>query len=720
MEGTQSGTRMRNGELQEVLRDVWGYDSFRPLQERSMTAVMERRDSLVVLPTGGGKSICFQAPALLREGTAVVVSPLISLMRDQVAQLLQSGVEAGCLHSGQPLEERQRVMSGLVAGSIKLLYLSPERLAMDDLGSLLGGARLSFVAVDEAHCVSMWGHDFRPEYRQIVQLRERFPDADMHAYTATATREVARDIVVQLGLREPVVLQGSFDRPNLFYAAKPRRRAMDKLVEVIRRHPDRPGIVYCISRKETESVADSLCNMGFNAAPYHAGMDAKERRENQDAFVADRVNIVVATIAFGMGINKPDVRFVVHMGMPKTLENYQQEIGRAGRDGLPAECLLLYSLRDLMTWKRILSDAPEDIYAVAKEQLERMHEWASGTTCRRVALLRHFGEKYPRKNCGACDICTGGQPPITEGHIIAQKILSCVKRLEEKHPAVYTAEVLLGSKSRKIVEAGHDQLSTYGLLKGHEKDEVLDWIEQLRDRGFLSAEEGGALTVTEAGWDVLRNSTTAVLLDRMAATAAVPRDAEDEFTPAEKEAFERLRALRKQLAEKEGVPPYVVFSDVTLRDIVRRRPRTLAEFVQVKGVGRKKLVSYGKVFLEAFWDSIYLDFGPMPPPREATRRAKSAKGRAMQHFAEGATIEEAAEQIGRAVSTTQGYLEEYIQNEGIADPSPWVSAELQAAIEAELDKATDKRLRPILDALEGRATFGQIRVVQACRANRGK
>ncbi len=706
-------------DLRAVLCDVWGYDSFRPFQEPAMRAVLEGNDSLVVLPTGGGKSICFQAPALLRAGTAVVISPLIALMRDQVAQLRQAGVEAGCLHSGQPGEERAHVVDSLRAGVLKLLYLSPERIALENVSSILGGARLSFVAIDEAHCVSMWGHDFRPEYRQIARLREQFPDVDMHAFTATATPEVSRDIAGQLMLRRPVILRGSFDRPNLFYSAKPRRGGFESLLDVVRRHPNQSGIVYCISRRETETTAEKLRAAGIGAVAYHAGMAPGMRMANQEAFVADRANIVVATIAFGMGINKPDVRFVVHMGMPKSIENYQQESGRAGRDGLPAECLLLYSIGDLMTWKKIGADAPPELQVAANQQLNRIHGWCEATSCRRAGILAHFDEKYPRANCGMCDNCTGGQRPVRDSHVIAQKILSCVKRLGEKHNAAIATDVLLGSTSRKIVEAGHDKLSTYGLLKGQARNDVLDWTEQLRVGGFLQAGEGGHLGVTETGWQLLRNRTTGILLDRLAPTASLPKSMDEDLDPREIEDFARLRALRKMIAERQKIPPYMVFGDVTLRDIVRKRPGNPEELLRVKGVGKTKLATYGEAFLDALWEGMPRKTEVATPPLTGGPPTLP-KSIAMQLFSEEKSIAEVAQRTNRAASTVEAYLIEYINAHGIADPTPWVPPDMQGAIEAALDKASDDKLRPMFDALDGEATYAQIRIVKGCRANRGE
>ncbi len=712
--------------LRAVLSDVWGYSTFRPLQEQAMAAVLERRDSLVVMPTGGGKSLCFQAPALLREGTAIVISPLISLMRDQVAQLWQAGVRAGSLHSGQPTDERRAVQEGLAVGTLKLLYLSPERIALEDPRTLLGRARLSFVAVDEAHCISMWGHDFRPEYRQIARFRELFPEADMHAYTATATPEVSRDIRRQLALQRPVELRGSFDRPNLFYSAKPRQSGIRRLFEVVRRHAGQSGIVYCITRKETDKVAGALRKEGFKAVPYHAGMEPDERRANQEAFVADSEDIVVATVAFGMGINKPDVRYVVHMGMPKSIENYQQEIGRAGRDGLPSECLLLYSLADLMMWKRIMTDVPPEQSAIAWKKLDRMYEWCSQTGCRRTRLLRHFGEEYPRQNCGMCDQCTGGHTPVPDSHTVAQKILSCAVRLGESHNAVYTTNILSGAKTAEIRGAEHHKLSTWGLLSGRPKECILDWIEQLRGQGLLAAGEGGALSVTEKGWDVLRNRATGVVMDRLRTAAAPPTSSLESLSPTDRETFERLRQLRKQIAAREKVPPYVIFGDVTLRDTARLRPRDLHEFRRIKGVGRRKLEAYGAAFLEALWRD------PPPGPdalreiprtereRRTSERRADKKRLALELFRQGELTAEIAKQIGRAVSTAEQYIVEQLREEGPLDIAPWVPEDLAAAIEEALGATRDGRLRSVFDALEGGATYLQIRLVKACMKSRGE
>ena len=576
--------------LAEILKTHWGYDSFLPLQEEAMACALGGRDSLVVLPTGGGKSLCFQAPGLALPGVALVVSPLISLMKDQVDALGEAGAPAGRLDSSLSVEERRETLAALHRSELKLLYVSPERVLSPDFLDRMVGVSVSLVAIDEAHCVSMWGHDFRPEYRGLRKLRDAFPEASMHAYTATATDHVRKDIVEQLGLRDPEVLVGSFDRPNLVYSVEPRGPGLGQVLEAIARHPKESGIVYCLRRADVDSVCETLRGHDLRAAPYHAGMDALSRKQNQDDFLAESVDIIVATVAFGMGIDKSNVRFVVHASMPKSLEHYQQESGRAGRDGLQAECCLFYSGADYGTWFGLMRGMPEPAARVARTKLNAMYEYCTSVGCRHRALVGYFGQNLERENCGACDVCLGMAAVMDDSLVTSQKILSCVLRLRERFGGDYTAMVLVGSKEQRILSNGHDRLTTYGLLKEFPKRVVRDWVTQLVAQGYLEKSgEYAVLRVTESGWRVLRGEETPRLPKpperKKKERAKRQKSLVDSLEGVDRGLFEELRDLRRELAEARGVPPYVVFGDRALRDMARRLPRTTAEFMEVFGVG---------------------------------------------------------------------------------------------------------------------------------------
>ncbi|HEX5103287.1 MAG TPA: RecQ family ATP-dependent DNA helicase, partial [Pirellulaceae bacterium] len=471
-------------QLRTILRKVWGFDEFRPLQAEAMQAVLAGRDSVVVLPTGGGKSLCFQAPALAMEGLAVVVSPLISLMKDQVDALADAGVPAACVNSSVSIDEKRRVTAEIKAGRLKLLYLAPETLMTERMLQFLRGTPVSFFAIDEAHCISDWGHDFRPEYRMLKALKETFPQVGVHAYTATATERVRHDIARELLLQQPEILVGSFDRPNLVYRVARRADMWEQVQEVIARHADEAGIIYCLRRKDVDSLAASLAEAGHSALPYHAGLEDATRKKNQDEFANDRAKIIVATVAFGMGIDKSDVRYVIHAGAPKSLEHYQQESGRAGRDGLEAECVLLHNGADFLAWKRLQASLPLAANRIALEVLKGIEDFCTSVTCRHRSIVEYFGQHHSDENCGACDVCLGEIAVQDGALVIAQKILSSVLRQGQNFGGEYTAQVLTGSREQRIVENGHDQLSTWGLLTEHGKRNVRDWIEQLAGQGF--------------------------------------------------------------------------------------------------------------------------------------------------------------------------------------------------------------------------------------------
>ncbi len=600
MSSARSTTNPAQSPLREVLERYWGYDQFRPLQERAMQQVLAGKDSVVVLPTGGGKSLCYQAPAMCMEGLAVVVSPLISLMKDQVDALKTNGVPAECINSSQSPNEKRRVADDIKAGRLRLLYVAPERLVQPQTMSFLRSAGLSFVAIDEAHCISEWGHDFRPEYRALKILRLAYPEIGIHAYTATATERVRRDIAQNLGLNQPEVLVGSFDRPNLVYSVERRRDRVRQIREVLDRHRGDSGIIYCISRKNVDTLSEDLNALGYKTRPYHAGLSDDERKQNQEAFIEEKIETIVATVAFGMGIDKSNVRYVIHAGMPKSLENYQQESGRAGRDGLEAECCLFYSGRDPQIWRKLTEDDSPESRAASLKSLEAIDNFCTGLVCRHRRLVEHFGQTWDRESCGACDVCLGQLDLMDDALVLGQKILSSVVRQKQRFGGEYTAQVLKGAKIKRILDNGHDRLSTFGLLADHEKQIIRDWIEQLASQGFLAKEgEYNVLKVTPAGWKVLKGQLAPRLLkpQQMAKKkkAVVETDAWD---GVDRELFGVLRKLRRERAEERGVPTYVVFSDAALREMARRRPSTLEAFRTIRGVGEKKLDDYGDVFVD--------------------------------------------------------------------------------------------------------------------------
>ncbi|MBI1846902.1 MAG: DNA helicase RecQ [Candidatus Rokubacteria bacterium] len=589
-------------DVRETLRRVWGYPGFLPLQEEAVRAVLDGRDSLVVLPTGGGKSLCYQAPAAHRETLAVVVSPLIALMKDQVDALRQNGVAAAFLNSSQTREQRALVVRDVARGRVRLLYVAPERLVLAGFVEALRRAEPAFFAVDEAHCISQWGHDFRPEYRQLRALRELFPGTPVHAYTATATPPVRADIVAELGLKDPVILVGRFDRPNLVYRVQPRTDRLRQVLVALERHAGQAAIVDGLRRAEVDELSAALARRGVKALPYHAGLTDDERRRNQDAFVDERVDVVVATVAFGMGIDRSDVRAVIHAGMPKSLEHYQQEAGRAGRDGLEAECLLLWSGADYGLWKSVLErEGGPPPGAVRK--LGEMLGFCQDPVCRHRALVTYFGQDHAPGPCGACDVCLGEIETAPDGAAIATRVLAGVAALRGRFGAGHVADVLTGASTERIRTLQHDRLEAYGALREASKQDVRTWIDQLLGQGHVERSDGEypTVTLTASGARILRGEEAPGPLTRPRKTArAAPAGAgAAERGPENRVLFETLRGVRRGLAEARGVPPYVVFSDASLRDMARLKPVSPATFLQVKGVGEWKCAEFGDAFLAA-------------------------------------------------------------------------------------------------------------------------
>jgi ATP-dependent DNA helicase RecQ len=590
----------------DVLRRTWGYDSLRPLQEAAIAAVLARRDSLVVMPTGGGKSLCYQLPPLLTEELTVVVSPLISLMKDQVDTLRDLGVEARQANSTTSEAEKRELVRLARARQLRLLFVSPERLAVDRFQEFLGTLGVRTFAIDEAHCISHWGHDFRPEYRQIGELRERFPDATLHAYTATATAAVRRDIATQLRLDNPEILVGSFDRPNLSYRILPRVEPLEQTLETIERHAGEAGIIYCIRKKDVDAITASLRKRGIDARPYHAGLSRQERTATQDAFASEACDLVVATVAFGMGIDRSNIRFVLHTGLPKSIEHYQQETGRAGRDGLEADCVLLYSAADVLLWRSIVQRSAEeggaeaDYVRMSLKHVDDIDRYARGAVCRHRALVNYFGEDYTKPNCAACDLCLGDVEEVAGGTVIAQKILSCIVRTEQRFGAGHVIAVLRGETTDRVRSLGHDRLSTYGLLADHAQGELRDWIYQLIGHGLLEQEGDRypVLRLTETSRRVLRGEEDVRLVQIARKQKRKKSKGESEsWEGVDQDLFESLRTFRRELAASRGVPPYIILGDRSLREVARLRPQTLTELRDVYGIGDKKLVDLGEKIL---------------------------------------------------------------------------------------------------------------------------
>jgi len=604
--------------LDDALSRYWGYTAFRPLQHDAMQAVLDGRDSLVVLPTGGGKSLCFQAPAVVRPGLAVIVSPLISLMKDQVDTLVGNGVPAGLYNSSLTPSEKSAVIARLREGGYRLLYVSPERLVgegSERFLALLASCGVSFVAVDEAHCISQWGHDFRPEYRQLARLRELLPGISLHAFTATATARVRRDITTQLGLRDPLELVGAFDRPNLFYRVLPRGVLKRQLLDVLARHRGEAGIIYCISRREVDALAAWLTAEGIPALPYHAGLGEAERSRHQDAFLSERVDVIVATVAFGMGIDRSNVRFVVHAGAPRSIEHYQQESGRAGRDGLEAECLLIYSAADFMKW-RVMLEGNGELTDAARTLLRQMEQYAASVGCRHRHLAEYFGDRYGSENCGACDYCLGELETAAAPVVLARQILSCVARVGQRFGAVHVASVLRGHASEQVVARGHDRLSTFGLLPHASVAEVRGYIQQLTAFGLLrlTHDAYAVVALTARGLELLKDEASCPELTlarqrppRKDAARVRSRVETESWQGVDRDLFERLRAVRLETARQRGVPPYVIFHDATLREMARLRPTSIAALLSVKGVGARKADDLGEIFLSAIRGDSRLD-----------------------------------------------------------------------------------------------------------------
>jgi ATP-dependent DNA helicase RecQ len=711
-----------------ILKNTFGYDTFRPLQSEVIENVMARRDTLAVMPTGGGKSLCYQIPSLLFEGLTVVVSPLISLMKDQVEQLRAYGVPSLFLNSSLAPQEYQENMDYVRRGEVKLLYVAPETLLTSRILSLLDSVQVDCLTIDEAHCISEWGHDFRPEYRQIVEVRKRFPNAVCLALTATATSRVRQDIRTTLKFSTTNEFIASFNRQNLYIEVARKQDPYQQTIDLLERYKDQSGIVYCFSREQVDELAAYLTSKGYSVRPYHAGLEDADRRRNQEAFIRDDVQIIVATIAFGMGINKPNVRFVIHFDLPKSVENYYQEIGRAGRDGLPAHCLLLYSYSDIAKLNYFINEKEGNEKRVAIQHLDAIVHYAEDERiCRRKPLLNYFGESYQTDNCSSCDNCTTAPTPLVDITIYAQKFLSCVKRADEKFGAGHIVDILLGSKNEKVLRWEHDKLSTYGIGTELTKKQWMHIARQLLTMGYLRQEgEYHTLSLTGRALEALRKRETIfgvvqeaerVRIKGKLALSHVEGQAELEYNSA---LFALLRQKRKELADEAGVPPYVIFSDKTLVEMATYYPQSVTSLLTISGVGQVKSRQYGDVFLDVI--KIYCEKHELREKQKEIVREKSDSGRryviVSEAYNSGETVQSLMERYHVTASTILDHLARYLtagnklRNGEDLQELAAVTPDQQQAAFAAFEELSPTFLKPVFDKLGGALSYDDLKILR--------
>jgi ATP-dependent DNA helicase RecQ len=711
--------------LLPLLKQYFGFTCFRPLQEEIIRDALAGKDVFALLPTGGGKSLCFQLPAMARPGLTVVVSPLIALMKDQVDGLQAGGVPATFLNSSLGAGESRPRLRGLHQGEYRLLYVAPERLMLAGFLADLQRWNLNLLAIDEAHCISEWGHDFRPEYRQLATLRDLFPKTPMMALTATATDRVRKDIVTHLKLREPACYVASFNRPNLTYRVFAKEQPYAQLLEFLQARPRESGIVYCQARKTTESLATRLSEDNVRARPYHAGLTPQERTRHQDLFLRDEVRVICATIAFGMGINKPNVRFVVHYDLPKNIEGYYQETGRAGRDGLPSECVLLFSAGDVVKQLKFIDEKPDPKERqLAHSQLQQMVHYAETASCRRCELLGYFGEQFEPEDCGACDNCLSPRATY-DGTLAAQKFLSCVYRVREQSGFDFglnqIVEVLTGADTENVRKWQHEKLSTYGIGQEHTRPQWKTIGRELVRLGFVRQAEDkfNVLALTPQGLALLKQRKQVTLTKPVSAPEPKTRRIGD--IACDEVLFEQLRQLRKRLADQRGVPPYIVFSDVSLRQMARDYPVDEREFTRISGVGEKKLREFGSVFLSEISEhlrnyprQIFAEDSFAAPVRVPARaRLGDTARETLRRFQAGEDAESIAVQRSLSIGTIYGHLADALAAGEKIDLNQFLTASDQAEIAAVFRQMGLGNLSPVFEALGGRYDYGRLRLVRA-------
>ncbi|MBD2768876.1 DNA helicase RecQ [Hymenobacter sp. BT664] len=714
----------------QALKRYYGYDNFRPMQVDIIQHILSGKDTVVLMPTGGGKSVCFQIPAVVSEGTCIVVSPLIALMKDQVEALKANGIAAAYINSSVGQAEANDIARAAVSGHLKLLYVSPEKLLSEGFLQFLNRVNISLFAIDEAHCISSWGHDFRPEYTQLGTLRTHFPGTPIIALTATADRLTQRDIRTQLNLHEPKVFLSSFDRPNINLIVRPGQDRVGSVLEYIARHPQDPGIIYCLSRKTCETISQKLVAKGVKAGHYHAGLTPAQRSKVQEAFLQDDVQVIVATIAFGMGIDKSNVRWVIHYNLPKNIEGYYQEIGRAGRDGAQSTAILFYSFADVMQMREMVTkDVPARQAQLNTAKLERMQQFAEAASCRRKILLNYFSETLG-EDCGNCDICRN--PPTTfDGTLIAQKALSAVARSKERVSINLLIDILRGMRNQAVLQGGYHQIKTYGA--GSDLP-YLDWysyIHQMLNDGlfYIAYEEGYALKITERGHQVLKGQLSLPLKKfQPAEKAEKPSRASKKAatvatigTP-EAQLFDKLRKLRKQIADEQGVPPYVVFSDATLQEMAAERPVSRVGMLGISGVGMKKFETYGEAFIKLILEhegpqaaptdsDEVLSAAPRPRAAVANQPVSDSEDATVQLHQMGLSPEDIAERRNLALTTVKTHLyNAYAKGRELRIHDFVSDTELAEIFTARTQLGGDPTLRDLFDHLREKYDYFQLRM----------
>ncbi len=717
----------RNDELDvlNTLKTVFGFQAFRPNQESIVKSILNGRDVFAVMPTGGGKSLCYQLPAMMTEGATVVISPLISLMKDQVDAALENGITAAFMNSSLNSQEIADVYRRIKYNKIKLLYIAPERFAMTHFLETLKVVPISLFAIDEAHCVSEWGHDFRPDYLSLSIIPKTFPDVPVAAFTATATRKVQEDIICKLGLRSPQIIRASFNRPNLFYQVTRKSKADLQILEFLRGHPGESGIIYRTTRDSVMDTAGFLVSKGIKALPYHAGLTAEERTNNQEAFNRDEISVIVATIAFGMGIDKSNVRFIIHADLPKNIESYYQETGRAGRDGEPADCMLLFGRGDIPRMRYFIdriTDERERLIGI--EKLNQMAGFAGHNVCRRKQLLNFFGEEYPEDNCGACDICSGTVEQ-TDVTVDAQIVMSAISRTRQRFGSGHITDIVTGADTKRIRELRHNEVRTYGAGKHKDKRHWRFIIDELLAQSALlqDGDRYPVLKLTEKGSKILFGNERIYALNKEESIKSTRRQFKDtvseEYDPA---LFEKLRAVRKTFADEQQVPPFVVFSDKTLHEMCRYYPVASADMRNISGVGDAKLERYGEHFIREIQK--YLDDNPdisaagvQPAHSEDGPSVKKKKGETVgktyELYREGFSLEDISKQRNLAPSTIAAHLERLIQNGCDIDINRFVGPLKRQKIEELFLKLGQGALGPVIENSNGKVTYEEARLIRA-------